>query len=184
MSDIQPDPAQDPTPTTTTEAPPDPTPAQGDDPAAEVERLRSELQKARKWEERAKTNAGAAKQLEELRKQHESDQDRAVREAVENARTQVFAELGSERVADAFRVAAAGRGLDVDDVLDGINLARFMGDDGQPDRDAVQAFVDRISPASEPGPLDLGQGARSGSQPPGLNSTQLEQDLKAKLGIR
>ena len=116
MSDIQPDPAQDPTPTTTTEAPPDPIPAQGDDPAAEVERLRSELQKARKWEERAKTNAGAAKQLEELRKQHESDQDRAIREAVENARTQVFAELGSERVADAFRVAAAGRGLDVDDV--------------------------------------------------------------------
>ena len=65
----------------------------------------------------AGSNAGAAKQLEELRKQHESDQDRAIREAVENARTQVFAELGSERVADAFRVAAAGRGLDVDDVL-------------------------------------------------------------------
>ena len=185
MSDTQPDPAQEPTPSDPTDDPgQDPSPAQGDDPAAEVERLRTELQKARKWEDRAKANAGAAKELEELRKQHESDQDRAVREARESARSEVLAELGSARVADAFRVAAAGRGLDVDEVLDGINLAKFMGEDGNPDRDAVQAFVDRISPAQETAPPDLGQGARGGQQVPGLNSSQLQKDLEAALGIR
>jgi hypothetical protein len=36
-----------------------------------------------------------------------------VREAREAARSEVLGELGAERVADAFRVAAAGRGLDV-----------------------------------------------------------------------
>lgn len=184
MSDTQPDPAQEPTPNDPADASDVPTPAQGDDPAAEVERLRTELQKARKWEDRAKANAGAAKELEELRKQHESEQDRAVREARESARSEVLAELGSARVADAFRVAAAGRGLDVDEVLDGINLAKFMGEDGNPDRDAVQAFVDRISPAQETAPPDLGQGARGGQQVPGLNSSQLQKDLEAALGIR
>jgi hypothetical protein len=48
----------------------------------------------------------------------------------------------------------------------------------------VAAFVDRIAPEREPAsPLDLGQGARGGNQVPGLNSTQLERDLKQKLGI-
>lgn len=184
MSDQQ-DPAQDPSPSNPTDDPgQDPSPAQGDDPAAEVERLRTELQKARKWEDRAKANAGAAKELEELRKQHESEQDRAVREARETARSEVLAELGSARVADAFRVAAAGRGLDVDEVLDGINLAKFLSEDGNPDRDAVQAFVDRIAPAQETAPPDLGQGARGGQQVPGLNSSQLQKDLEAALGIR
>ena len=185
MSNTQPDPAQEPTPNDPADASDVPTPAQGDDdPVAEVARLRSELQKARKWEERAKTIAGAAKELEGLRKQYESDQERAVREAREAARSEVLGELGAERVADAFRVAAAGRGLDVDEVIDGINLAKFVGEDGTPDRDAVAAFVDRIAPEREPAsPPDLGQGARGGNQVPGLNSTQLERDLKQKLGI-
>ena len=74
-----------------------------------------------------------------------------MREAREAARSEVLGELGAERVADAFRVAAAGRGLDVvDEVIDGINLAKFVGEDGTPDRDAVAAFVDRIAPEQEP----------------------------------
>ncbi len=69
-------------------------------------------------------------------------------------------------------------------MIDGINLAKFVGEDGTPDRDAVAAFVDRIAPEREPAsPPDLGQGARGGNQVPGLNSTQLERDLKQKLGI-
>ena len=99
-----------------------------------------------------------------------------MREAREAARSEVLGELGAERVADAFRVAAAGRGLDVDEVIDGINLAKFVGEDGTPDRDAVAAFVDRIAPEREPAsPPDLGQGARGGGQQaPGLNSSQLQ----------
>lgn len=187
MSDTSPDPAQDPaanpTATEPTEAPAT-DPAQGADPAAEVARLRDELKKARKWEERAKANAEAARQLEELRRRHESDQERAVREAREAARAEVLAEIASERVADAFRVAVAGRDIDVDDVLDGIDLAKFAGEDGTPDRDRIHTFVDRIAPARESVPLDLGQGARGGQQVPGLNSSQLQRDLETALGIR
>lgn len=149
---------------------------------AEFEKLQ---RNSRKWEDRAKENAQAAKELEQLRQQHESDQERAVREARDQARAEALSEFGAERVADAFRVAAAGRDLDVDGLLDDLKVEKFLGDDGRPNRDAVQQFVDRIAPATEPGqpaPLDLGQGARGG-QAPGLNSSQLEKDLKAKLGI-
>jgi hypothetical protein len=49
----------------------------------------------------------------------------------------------------------------------------------------VAAFVDRIAPEREPAsPPDLGQGARGGNQVPGLNSSQLQKDLEAALGIR
>jgi hypothetical protein len=151
---------------------------------AEFEKLQ---RNSRKWEERSKANAEAAKELEQLRQQHESDQERAVREARDQARAEAMSEFGAERVADAFRVAAAGRDLDVDDLLDGLKVEKFLGDDGTPNRDAVQQFVDKIAPQREAEPeksgvIDLGQGARGG-QAPGLNSSQLEMDLKAKLGI-
>lgn len=150
------------------------------DLAAEVERLTRE---SRKWEDRAKANRKATEELEQLRQQHESDQERAVREAAEAARQAVLTEVGADRVADAFRVAAAGRDVDVDELLEGINVAKFLGDDGQPDRDAVTTFVGKLAPEREPAPLDLGQGARGGQQAPGLNSTQLERDIKSALGI-
>ena len=86
-------------------------------------------------------------------------------------------------VADAFRVAAAGRGLDVDEVIDGINLAKFVGEDGTPDRDAVAAFVDRIAPERETGPA----GSRSGRprwRPAGTGPEQLAAAEGPRTGAR
>ena len=130
-----------------------------------------------------------ARELGEIQEKSKTEAEKALdkarNEAAAQARAEAMAEFGAERVADAFRVAAAGRDIDVDGLLDDLKVEKCIGDDGTPNRDAVQQFVDRIAPAAEPGqpaPLDLGQGARGG-QPPGLNSSQLEKDLKAKLGI-
>lgn len=173
-------------------------PAQAPEEAAtateEEKDWKSEYEKlqrnSRKWEERAKANSTAAKELEQLRQQHESDQERAVREAADKARAEAMAEFGAERVADAFRLAAAGRDVDVDALLDDLKVEKFVGEDGQPNRDAVQQFVDRIAPAREaddpakPPSIDLGQGARGG-QPPdtALGSDPLYQSLKQTLGL-
>lgn len=172
----------------TGETPDDPTPetdGTATDPPETEKDWRAEYEKlqrnSRKWEERAKVNADAARQLDELRKQTESDQERAVREAVEVTRSAVRAEMAADRVADAFRVAAARTGLAVDDVLDGINVARFIDEEGRPDREAIERFVERITPTpSDPAPatVDLGQGAR-GTVP--LNSSQLQRDLEKAL---
>lgn len=149
------------------------TPDTGTDPAVEpeatepaqpdVEQLQAEIDKwkslARKHEDKSKANAKAQQELERLRQ---------------------------ARVGDAFRIAAAaGREIDVDTLLEGVDLSKFLDEDGNPDTVKVGDWVERVAPVPEPSTTpkvpDLGQGARP--TPPGLNSSQLQKDLMAKLGI-
>ncbi len=154
------------------------------DLAAELEKWKAQ---ARKHEDRAKANAAAAAELEQLRQQTMTDQEKAVEEARRAARAEVLAEVGASRVDDAVRVACAGRSVDVDALLDGLDRHRFLAEDGTPDRDGIAAWVDRIAPAptedQAAGVPDLGQGARAGLMSSPLDSDPLMRDLKAKLGI-
>lgn len=155
-----------------------------EDLAAELEKWKAQ---ARKNEQRAKANADAAKELDKLRREGMSDQERAVDEARAAARAEALAEVGSERAADAIRLAANGRVADVEALIEGIDTTRFLGDDGNPNRDAIAAWFDRIAPAPAEGGApsfpDLAQGTRPQATAP-LNGDQLERDLKNVLGIR
>lgn len=139
-----------------------------------------------KWKAMSRKNEAAAKkladELAELRKQHETDQDKAIREAVEAARAETVQAFASERVADAVRVAAAKRDFDPEALIEGLDAGRFLGDDGLPDISKVNNWVEKITPEPTPQPFpDIGQGTRM--PPHGLNSTRLEDDLKRALGI-
>ena len=164
------------------ETPPETPPAEpATDLAAEVEKWKAQ---SRKNEDRAKANAEAAKELERLKRESLPEQERLIEEARAAARAEALAEVGTSRVDDAVKLAAAGRPVDVDALLEGLDRKRFLGEDGQPDVPAITAWVDRVAPAPTEGAvtaLDLGQGTRS--QAPGLNSSQLESDLKQALGI-
>lgn len=157
------------------EAPDSPPPAQETDWKAEAERT---LREARKWEERAKANANAAKELEQVRKASMSDQEKAVDTARAEARAEVLRTVGGRLVDAEVRVATAGRGIDVDALLDGLDRGRFMTDDGEPDSKAIAQWVDRIAPRQEPAPAgparasfpDLGQGRRQGTPQPSVAS--------------
>lgn len=144
---------------------------------------------ARKHEDRAKTNSQAAKELEEFRRQSMTDQERAIEAARSEAKQEAIAAFAG-RVAEAeLRAAAAGRLTDdqVSTLLDGVNLTRFVGDDGEVDRAAVARFVDGIAPKTaetnerQTFP-DLGQGARTATSM-ALNGDPLLQSVMAKLGI-
>lgn len=168
---------------TTDEPTTDQPPATGEkDWKAEYERLQAN---SRKWEERAKANAEAAKELEKLREQSMTDQERAVAEAAAKARADALAEVAGERVADAIRAVAAGRVADVDALIDGINPGRFLDDNGTPDREAIGGWLDKVAPAPQeptaPTFPDLGQGARGG-QPMALNGDELENALRKAVG--
>lgn len=175
-------------PATGEEAPSEAITDSAETPAATVEQLAAEVEKwqklSRKNEDRAKANAKAQQELEALKLQSMSDQERAVETARSEARNEALREFGETRVGDAFRVAAAGKAIDVDDVLDGINLARFLADDGQPDTEAITTWVDKIAPpADTTGRVpDLGQGARAGGSHTPLNGDPLEQALKRAVG--
>lgn len=166
------------------------TPAPEPTAAPSLEDLQAEVDKwkalSRKNEDKARANAQAQSELERLRQESMTEQERAVEQARQEARQQTLAEVGTLRVSDAFRVASAGKSIDIDALIEGVNLAGFLGDDGQPDIDKVEGWVERIAPKIDqpttPTVPDLGQGARP--TPPGLGSSQLQKDLMAKLGAR
>lgn len=160
------------------------TPDAGTDTAAEVETWKK---LARKHEDRAKANAQAAKELEQLRQSSMNETEKAVAQAKVEARTETLREVGGRLAESAIRVAAAGRPVDVEALIEGIDAARFLDDDGEPDTKAITAWVDRVAPAVDdsdrPAPRrDLGLGAR-GQAAPALNGDPLEQALKTALGI-
>jgi hypothetical protein len=170
---------------TTTEAPPATEPQAADtaatDPSAEVEKWKN---LARKHEERAKANAKAQAELDQLREASASEQDRAIAAARKEAATEAAKNFGSKLAEAQFRVAAAGL-LDrdqLDGLLEVVDLTRFVDDNGDPDIDAITAAVSRVAPKSvDQGiPPDDHQGSRT---PPALNGDGLERALRSKLGI-
>lgn len=178
------------TPTTTTTPPADGQPA-GDpttEPGGDGQDLAAELEKwksmARKLEVRAKSNAKAAEELEQLRSQSMTDQEKAVREAFDQGRAEARREAAGELVAAEIRVSAAGRQVDADALLEGLDPTRFLTDDGKPNGEAIKAWMEKVAPAArQPDPIvDLGQGPRGHHLP--LNGDPLEQALKNAVGIR
>lgn len=154
--------------------------------AAEVDKWKA---LARKHEDQAKANKAAAKELEAVKAASMSDQEKAVAEAVAKARSETLLEVGGQLAAAQIRVAAAGRLADeqVDTLLDTVNLAKFLTDDGTVDVARVQAFVDGIAPKPDTDGVtqipDLGQGTRSSSALP-LNGDPMLNSVKDMLGLR
>jgi hypothetical protein len=153
----------------------------GADLAAEVEKWK---QHARKHEERAKANANAARELDQLRQSSMSDQEKAVEAARAEGRALAMREAASSLIDAEVRLHATGRSIDVDTLLDGLDRARFVdATTGQPDRAAIKAWVEKVAPAGTAAQPDLGQGARGG-QPMALNGDPLVKALKDAVGIR
>lgn len=136
-----------------------------------VKKLRDE---AAKYRTEAKATS---KRLEELEKQSMSDTEKAIAEARDSARAEVLGEVGSKLVDAEVRAAAAGRTVDVDALLEGLDRRRFITDDGEADRDAIGAWVERIAPKGEPGtpsPIDMGQGTRPTNNPGQLTQAAIK----------
>lgn len=139
----------------------------GTDTAAELTKWKD---LARKHEDRAKTNAAAAKELDELKKSSMTEQQKAVETAKAEARADTLREVGGKLAEASIRVAAAGRSVDVDALIEGIDAAKFLDDAGDPDTKAITAWVDKVAPVSDDKPnprRDLGLGARGAQQESG-----------------
>lgn len=151
--------------------PPDPPPPPPDDDKkdwkAEAEKWQS---LSRKHEERAKANAEAAKERDELRRKGMSDQEKAVDEARAEVRTSTLREVGGRLAKAEIRAAAAGRmaPAQLDALLDGVDVVAFLTDDGEVAADKVKKFIDGIAPPADPNappPVpDLGQGPRTNTK--------------------
>lgn len=141
-------------------------PAQGVDPATTPppsEPAQTDWEaEAKKWEKRAKENGAKAKQFDTERQASMSEAEKAVAEAEKRGRTAATSEFSQRLVRSEFDALAGRRNPDVktDEVLEYIDLAKFVGEDGEPDSKAIQAAVERLVPEA------AGQAAR----PPGFDS--------------
>lgn len=153
--------------TATTDPPADSTDTDEKDWKAEADKWQA---LARKHEDRSKANAGAAKELADLRKSAMTEQEKAVAEAEERGKTTARTE-SSKRLARAeFRAEAAGV-VDkkaLDGFLEYADLTKFVGEDGEPDSKAITAAVKKIAGAEQV--PDFDGGARRTSKTTDMNS--------------
>jgi hypothetical protein len=115
---------------------------------------------SRKWEERAKANATAARELDQLKKSQMTEQEKAVKEAEERGKSAATAAAAARLARAEFRAAAAGRVSKdtLDGFLDYADLAKFVGDDGEPDTKAIENVVKRLGGSQK---TDFDGGART-----------------------
>ena len=118
------------------------------------------------WKARARENEQRAKnartELEQLKREAMTDSERAVAEARDTARAEALAEVSGRLVEAEVRTAAAGRPVNVDALLDGLDRSRFISESGEVDREALTGWLDQLAPVQQQGPAlpDMGQGAR------------------------
>lgn len=158
------------------EPPADP-PEPQDDPKAELEKWKAQ---ARKHEERAKANAAAAKELERLKREGMSDQDKAVAEAKAQARAEALKETAAERVGDAAVAAAAGKLANPELARRLLDLPALLDDEGNFDRKAIAKAVDQLV-KDEPYLAANGNGKPSGSGDGGARGSKPAADMNAWL---
>ncbi|MFM6967960.1 MAG: hypothetical protein ACKOWN_03385 [Microbacteriaceae bacterium] len=98
-------------------------------------------QMARKHETEAKK---ARAELDKIRKDSMSDTERAIAEAEARGRATATSEMASANALAAFRAAAAEAGVRLADVVDLIDVSRFVSD-GTVDEQAITAAVERFA---------------------------------------
>lgn len=105
---------------------------------------------ARKWEQRAKDNTSAARELATIKAAQQTAEERA--QAAATAAEQRAA-AAVQRVASAeIRAALTGVVPDPGAVVEDLNLARFIGDDGEVKADAVTALRTKYAALAPAGP--------------------------------
>lgn len=168
------DPAPEPEPAADPAAQPDET-----DWKAEAERWKRE---SRKHEGRAKENAGAAKRLAEIEAANQTAQERA--EAAARA-AEERAAAATVRIASAeIRAALAGVVPDPAAVVEDLNVARFLTDDGEVDAEKVSALRAKYAALAPSGPRAPLPNPAQGSSQPARSLTEIIADAEKNVTDR
>lgn len=130
---------------------------------SEAEKLKAEVDKwkslSRKNEQQAKANLAAAKELEEIKKSQLSDTERLIAETKEQTALSVRREFAGKLVDAELKSQLNGRLLDAGALLS-FDKSSFIDDDGNPNTEAIQSWVEAHSKTTDTPAPDLGQGTR------------------------
>jgi hypothetical protein len=126
----------------------------GDAPKPDDPRISKANQEAANYRKQLRT---AEAELAKLRQASMTETEKAVAEAKQAGRSEALAAAAGRLAKAEFKAAAAGRIDNIDDLLEDLNLAKFVDADGEPDLKAIKARVDRWAPHRAP---DFDGGAR------------------------
>lgn len=115
----------------------------------------------------------AQRALEAERAKGLSEAERAIAEAERNGYTRASQEAGKRLARAEIRASAAAKGLDVTEILEDLDLARFVDENGEPDEKAISKAITKwaaIAPASARPRGEVDQGTRGTSQGADMNS--------------
>lgn len=149
------------TPPAGSETPPEGGNEQG---AEDVEALRKALAKANGEAKDYRLKFRQTEQeLTKVRQSTLSDAEKAVAEAEARGRSAAVGEFGTRLARTEFDAIAGRRNPEFKtaEVMDFINLSKFVGDDGTPDSAAIKAAVERLVPEANPGTPGFDGGSRT-----------------------
>ena len=161
-----PDPVTDPgdgTPDPNTDPTPDPAPPADSGKTFTQADLDKQIQQRLDRERKRFADYDAVKakaaKLDEIEKANATDLEKAVNAAKDETRAEITRGFGERLARGVMKAELATRmkPADADAILDDLNLAKFVSDDGSIDEDAIAKTLARLSPK---GAVDLGQGGR------------------------
>lgn len=137
---------------------------QGDDDKTDKGSSEAEKWKAqsRKHEQRAKENADAARELAELKAANATDSEKLVAEAVKTAVAEERSKGAAKLARQVFLAGAAGRLDSAADVVEDVNLSKYIDANGDVDEDGLAKLIDRLAPKPGTGDSDGGDGDDQG----------------------
>ncbi|MFJ8755674.1 hypothetical protein [Streptomyces cyaneofuscatus] len=101
---------------------------------------------SRKHEARAKENADAARELAELKAANATDSEKAIAEAVKSAVAEERSKGAAKLARQVFLAGAAGRLENPADVVEDVNLSKYIDANGDVDEDGLGKLIDRLAP--------------------------------------
>lgn len=132
----------------------------------------TDTQKANYWRNQTKVaNKRVPKNLDQIQRDAQAwaeyqrtqkpPEQQAIDAAVEKARADALKEAAQESALALLRVTLQTRGknaAEVDEIVDPLNPAKFLTQDGKLDTARVTAFVDKLAPVRSGGGQHIGQG--------------------------
>lgn len=97
---------------------------------------------ARKHERDAKK---ATRELEQVRKANQTDQEKAIEAAKDEGRKSALTEAGQRLAGAEIKAALSGVVPDPKAIVEDLNLAKYVNDDGEVDEDAVKALREKYA---------------------------------------
>lgn len=133
---------------------------------------------ARKWEKLAKQNSRAADELDKVRQQSMTEQEKAVAQARKEGEQAALVTAGKRLAAAEFRAAVASKGLNLGEAAELIDTTRFVDDKGDVDEQAIKQAVAKLAKLAPKGPPSSSGGDFGGGNGGGAPAKNLAEQIR------